>query len=327
MTFKKYILLLTLLLTFSCSKDRKTDATVTFQVSDRGLEEVKTKALSVVTEPSLRTTGFRVSAVRGTEGDDEQVTWFTNTPFTYRPERSVFSGDHRWPSFDPHFRFYASNSELSYTAGGTTVEARNTQDVVCAYLNNPVYEALNVLEFEHVFALIGGVSVKWEPGYVLSDILITMTPNTGGTYNLYTGNGIVDGSAGWSNIITATEPFTLFLFPDPAIIPAEGNPYNPEVSTPVKINTTDLLLVPGEYAITARWTATLRSGSLQHQGTYTQTRSIQLNAGYRYAISATLGGDASMFDLEIERQPIIEWDASIHEYDGGEWIHYNELWK
>ena len=322
---RQVIFLLALLLPLSCSKEKSGEGeTVCFQVFDFDMKNVDTKALSVVSEPTLRTTGFRVSAVRGTEGADEQVTWFDNTLFTYRPDRALFSGDHRWPSFDPHFRFYASNADLTYGAGGCTVEARNTQDVVCAYHGSPTYEALNTLEFEHIFSLIGDVSVKWEPGYVLSDILVTMTPNTGGTYNLYTGNGIVDGSAGWSNIITASEPTTLFLFPDPAVTPAEGNPYNPEVSTPVKARTQDLLLVPGEYEITARWTATLRSGSLQHQNTYTRTHSIQLDAGNRYALSATLGGNASMFILEIDYQPIEEWDASIRR---GEWVHYNELWK
>ena len=325
MSLQRIIPVLALVLILSCSKGQTGEGgTVCFSVPDIALDEVGTKAMSVVSEPTLRATGFRVSAVRGTEGADEQVTWFTNTLFTYRPERLVFSGDHRWPSFDPLFRFYASNADLSYNAGGATVEARNNLDVVCAYLNNPTYEAVNVLEFEHIFALIGGVSVKWEPGYVLSDILVTIIPHTGGTYNLYTGNGIVDGSAGWSNVITAAAPFNLFLFPNTSAVPPEGNPYNPEVSTPVKTNVTDLLLVPGEYEITARWTATLRSGTLQHQKTYTSTKSIQLDARNRYTISATLGGDASMFILEIDYQPIVEWDASIR---FGDWVHYNELWK
>lgn len=322
---RQVIFFLALLLSLACSKEKQGEGeTVCFQVFDVELEDIQTKAMSVVTEPTLRTTGFRVSAVRGSEGADEQVTWFDNTFFTYRTDRAVFSGDHRWPSFDPHFRFYASNADLIYGAGGATVEARNTLDVVCAYNGAPTYEALNTLEFTHIFALIGGVSVKWEPGYVLSDILVTLTPNTGGTYNLYTGKDAVDGSVGWSNIITASEPVNLFLFPDPAITPVEGNPYNPEVSTPVKTRTPDLLLVPGEYEITARWTATIRSGSLQHQNTYSRTKSIQLDAGNRYAISATLGGNASMFILEIEHQTIVEWDAAIR---FGEWVHYNELWK
>lgn len=314
------------LLPFSCSKEGSGEnaPAVSFQVLDVERSDTETKALSVVSEPSLRTTGFRVSAVRGTEGADEKVTWFDNTYYTYRPEESVFSGGRRWPSYDPLFRFYASNADLNFNAGGTTVEARNNLDVVCAYHNSPTYEAVNVLEFEHIFALVSGVSVKWEPGYVLSDIEITTTPITGGTYNLYTGKGTVDGSVGWSNLITASEPAKLFLFPDPAVVPAEGNPYNPEVSTPVKTNQVDMLLVPGEYEITAKWTATIRSGSLQQQKSYTRTKTIQLLAGNRYSISALLGGDASMFVLEIEHQPIVEWDASIR---FGEWVHYNELWK
>lgn len=322
-----YILLLSAICAvLSCTKDQDgaRDGNIVFDAMDSGLREVRTKALSVVNEHSLRTTGFQVSAVRGTAGADEKVSWLDNSPYTFRAEDAVFSGGKRWPSIDPHFRFYASNEQLTFGAGGTTVEARNTRDVVCAYLDAPTYEAVNTLEFEHIFSLIGGVSVKWEPGYVLYDILVTMTPVTGGTYNIYTGKGVTDGTAGWSNLITAAEPSTLFLFPDPSVTPAEGNPYNPEVSTPVKTRSLDLLLVPGVYEITARWTATLREGTLQHRKTYQSTRSIQLLSGDRYALSATLGGDASMFVLEIEHQPLAIWDASVRY---GEWVHYNELWK
>lgn len=311
----------------SCSKAGSgdfTESAVSFNVQDKDLKDVQTKAASVVTEPSLRVSGFNVSAVRGAEGADEKVTWFDNTHFTFRPDESLFSGGRRWPSFDPLFRFYASNADLAYGAGGATVEARNTQDVVCAYNNSPTYEAVNLLEFEHIFTMVGGVSVKWEPGYVLSDILITTTPVTGGTYNLYTGYGNIDGTAGWDNLITATDPFPLFLFPDTGADPPEGNPYNPEVSTPVKTNQLDMLMVPGDYEISATWSASLRTGSLQREGTYTRKKTIHLQAGNRYVISAVLGGDLSMFILEIEHQPIVEWDASVR---FGEWVHYNELWK
>lgn len=322
----KIILLMAMLaLVFSCSKESpETGAYVCFSVLDNAMTQESTKAISVENETTLRSSGFNVSAVRGAEGADEQVDWFSNIRFQYVNLYKAFSGGRRWPSYDPVFRFYASNADLSYTAGGATVEARNTQDVVCAYHGTPVYEAVNALEFEHIFSLVSGMSLKWEPGYVLSDILITMTPRTGGTYNIFAGRGVTDGTVGWSNVVTATEPVKLFYFPDPDAVPVQGNPYNPEVSTPVKTNQMDLLLVPGEYEITAKWTATLRSGSLQHQKTYSSSKTTLLRAGDCYALSATLGGDGSMFVLEIERQPIVEWDASVR---FGEWVHYNELWK
>jgi len=316
---------------FSCSKGENgnllSSEDVFFMVHENTPVEVNTKALAVESEVTLRNSGFKVSAVKGAEGADEKIDWFDNADFIFKADEEVFSGGKRWPSYDPHFRFYASNADLSYNADGATVEARNTQDVVCAYQNSPTYEAVNPLSFEHIFALVAGMSLKWEPGYVLSDILITFQPGTGGTYNLRTGCGITDGSAGWSSLITPTEATTMFLYPDPGAIPAQANPYNPEVSTPVMTNTLDLLLVPGEYEITATWTAALREDELQHKKTYTSQKSTWLLAGDRYSLSATLGGDASMFVLEIERQPLMEWNASLSESAGGEWAHYNELWK
>lgn len=236
---------------------------------------VDTKATEV-TDASLGASGIRVSATTGSAGSETSV--WNNVVFT--KSGSVFKagdGGKWWPSTDPGYHFSASNAALTFSAAGTTVAATNATDVVCAYMPNPTYKGTNTLEFKHIFARITDVTFSSIDGYTISGISVTITPKTGGTYNLRTGNGHTDGT-GWSSLTT-------------------GSATGIANATPgTKSN--DLYLVPGTYTLTASWTAT--------KGNYTKTFSnktvdIAVVGGCRNSITASLTGDASevLFSVSV----------------------------
>ena len=179
----------------SCTKDvpavvAPAEGEVAFTVGGEGIisTEVETRA-SVVESLS----SFHVGAVTGTAGSSETEAW--NAVFSGGP---TYTGGKFWPASNPNYTFYASSLDMTASRTGYTVSATNATDVVCAYLPNPGFKAVNKLVFEHVFARLGDVTVTAAENYSLSNISITVTPKTGGTYNLFTGAGKTDGT-GWSS--------------------------------------------------------------------------------------------------------------------------------
>lgn len=224
-------------------------------------------------ETASTLSSFNVIAATGTAGSSDASVW--NAAFT--KSGSLYKGGKYWPSSNPSYHFYASNMALTAAATGATVAAANTKDVVCAYLpaTEVGYKSPNSLSFEHVFARIGDVTVSAATGYTLSNVSITLVPKTGGTYNLFTGAGKTDGT-GWS--ATANGSAT-------AIANATAG---------TKSN--DLYLVPGQYELTATWTAT--------NGNYTQTfsnkkKTVSIVGGKVNKISTTLGGQAEEIEFNI----------------------------
>ena len=238
---------------------------------------VTTKA-TVVNETSLNTSGFNVSATTGAAGAETAV--WTSQPFTLG--EGVFSGNKWWPSTDPGYHFYASNAALTHSADGNTVAASNDIDVVAAYLPSPTYKAVNTLQFEHVFARLGSVTITAESGYTISNVSVRITPKVSGTYNLKTGYGVTDGSAGWSSVVEAASPSV--------------------IASQVGANANDLFLVPGTYELKVTWTATV--------GDYSQTftdmpAEVSLTAGKVSSFTAELGGLAKQVQFRISVTP---WD-------------------
>ena len=232
---------------------------------------VQTKATAVTDLSS-----FNVTCTTGSAGSETSV--WNNVAFT--KDGSVFKagdGGKWWPSTDPGYHFYAANAALTFNADGPTVAATNGTDVVCAYMPSPAYKTPNTLEFKHIFARITDVTFSSIDGYTISGISVTITPKTGGTYNLRTGNGKTDGT-GWSSLTT-------------------GSATGIANATP-GTKTNDLYLVPGNYTLTASWTAT--------KGNYTKTFSnktvdIAVVGGKRNSITASLTGDASevLFSVSV----------------------------
>ncbi len=243
--------------------------------------DVVTKA-SVVNEDNL--TAFYAAATTGSAGSETSA--WTSFQFT-GSKGGQYAGTGAgkwWPSTDPGYHFYASNLALTFAAAGTSVTASNDTDVVCAYLPGPTYKGVNALSFEHVFARIGDVTVSAASGYTVTAVSIRITPKTGGVYNLRTGNGVTDGSAGWSSLTTGSATVISNTTP--------GTKSN------------DLYLVPGTYALTATWTAT--------KGDYTQTFTnksvnVAITGGKVNAISTTLGGLAEEVKFTVSVSP---WGAA-----------------
>ena len=216
---------------------------------------VETKATEVTSLES-----FYVSAVTGTAGNEGEA--WTSVSFNRVPasDPATYTANKYWPSSDPSYSFYASNRPLTFGAGGTTVSASNDVDVVCAYRTGNAYKSKNTLTFGHIFARLGTVTVVPVPGYVLTDIVIGLTPKTGGTYNLRTGE--------WADVTMGSAT---------TIASASGE------------NTNDLWLVPGDYTLTASWTARdLGGNTVSYSG---KTAGITLNQGSVNAVAIALGGN------------------------------------
>ena len=223
---------------------------------------VSTKA-DVVTASTLEATGFNVSATAGAAGEESEL--FTGVAFS--KSGTSFKGEAYWPKTEPAggIHFYASNVAMSYSSGSVKVSAANTTDVVCAYLASPTFKAENTLTFEHVFARLGTVTVNAKEGYTLSDVSVTVTPKTGGTYDIHSGYGSTDGT-GWSDTVTGSETV---------------------VANAAGANATDILLVPGHYVFTVSWTSTKGGISETFTG---ETVEFDLEAGVKSLMELTLGG-------------------------------------
>lgn len=230
-------------------------------------------ATKATVENQTTLTSFNVAAATGIAGASDAQVW--NGVFS--KDGSLFKGGKYWPSTNPTYHFYASNAAVTVSASGATVAAANTKDVVCAYLpaSEVGYKATNSLAFEHVFARIGDVTVSAATGYTLSGVSITLVPKTGGTYNLFSGAGKTDGT-GWSATIDGT---------------ATGI-----ANATAGTKSNDIYLVPGQYELTATWTAT--------NGNYTQTysnkkKTVSIVGGKVNKITTTLGGEASEIEFNI----------------------------
>ena len=229
--------------------------------------EVSTKA-TVNTSAQLETNGFLANAVKGSAGSDVEV--WSNQLFTKIGD--AWEQDKWWPNADESYRFfgvYPASYTTTFTAGGPTIAATTANDILCAYKGDATYKTVNTLTFEHIFARLSNVTVTAVEPYTISAISINITPKTGGTYNLYTGAGHADGT-GWSSTTT-------------------GSVTNIANATPGTKNN-DLYLVPGQYTLSATWTATKDSYSQTFSNIYVD---VDLVAGKTNNITAALTGNGT----------------------------------
>ena len=250
--------------------------------------EVTTKA-TVNTATQLADNGFIANAVKGSAGSDVEV--WTNQSFTKVGD--VWEQDKWWPNDNQSYRFYAvypGSYTTTFAAGGPTIAATNANDILCAYKSNATYKSVNTLAFEHIFARLCDVTVSPVSPYTISGITISITPKTGGTYNLYTGAGHSDGT-GWTST-------------------TNGSATNIANATP-STKSNDIYLVPGSYTLTATWTAT--------KDNYTQTfsnitKNVDLVGGMRNNITVSFTGNGTeiQFGVSVEA-----WGTEA--VDGGEW--------
>lgn len=258
----------------ACTKGGLDPDLIAFTVAAPSADaDVVTRA-SVVNTANLAS--FDVACTTGGLGVSESAVWVG--PFT---GTGTYTGGKYWPSNDDGYHFYASNASLQASATGCVVVADSGTDVVVAYLPNPLYRESNALVFNHVFARVGDVTVSAKEGYTLSDVTVSLTPVTGGRYDLRTGNNKTDGT-GWLDEGRVT-----------------GSPVNiAPVSGGVKSN--DIYLMPGTYELEASWTAT--------KGAFVQSfsakkRQVSFVAGRVNRLSTTLGGNASDLVFTVDVAP------------------------
>jgi len=271
-----FILLLASLLV-GCSKDDRTpaatDVRILFSADILDLD-VSTRA-SVVSSSTLDASGIYVSATSGSAGSETSL--WASTSFT--KVGSYFDGGRYWDESNPGYHFYSANAPLTFSAAGTTVSASNTTDVVCEYLASPTFKGVNTLDFDHIFARIGNVTVSAADGYTITNVHMSITPYTGGTYNLRTGSGQSDGT-GWSALTSgsATEL----------------------ANTTPSTKSNDLYLVPGTYDISVTWTATKGAYTIDAEKTFS---GVAVEGGKVNAITVSLKGDASSVELGVTVTP------------------------
>ena len=270
-------LLLVAALFAGCRKDDRTpvvtDGRILFSADILDVN-VGTRA-SVVTSSSLDASGIYVSATRGSAGSETSL--WTSTAFT--KTGSYFDGGRYWDESNPGYHFYSANTPLTFSAAGTTVSASNTTDVVCEYLASPTFKGVNTLSFDHIFARIGNVTVSAADGYTITNVHMSITPYTGGTYNLRTGSGQSDGT-GWSALVSgsATEL----------------------ANTTPSTKSNDLYLVPGTYDISVTWTATKGAYTIDAEKTFSD---VAVEGGKVNAVTVSLKGDASSVELGVTVTP------------------------
>ena len=248
---------------------------ISFRVSVADFSLQPTKATAVTAAPS----SIKVSAVNGSAGADAEI--WSNVLFTKETGVDVWQSSMLWPESDQHYRFYAvypTSYAMTFAAGGPTITATNANDIIAAYAGSPTYNSAsgNAMVFNHIFSRLTALTVVSE--YDLSDVSIKLTPRTGGTYNLYAGNGKTDGT-GWSSVTQGAQMV---------------------VANAAGLNEMDLYLVPGEYELTATWTATIGN----YEQTFTnKTAVVNLVAGKTNKVTATLNASAVPIMLSVSLTP------------------------
>ena len=224
-----------------------------------------------------------VTVSRGTAGSESLV--FQNELFFWDGHR--FLGERDWPASGTQYRFYASSVPMEFRSGGTVLWADGTTDVGCAYSGSPVWGAVNVMSFEHVFGRIGRVTLLAESGWSISDVSVTVEAVTGGTYDIRGGKGH-DDRTGWSELVTES-----------ACPIAPASPGTADLG---------LYLVPGTYQLTARWTATAGGVTQSYQD---MSASVTVVAGRSSDVTLTLGG-----------KPELSVSVSLSAWDGSASVNY-----
>lgn len=238
----------------------------------------ETKATEVTT---ANLTSFYVSATRGS--GTETSSW-NSVLFTDSDSDGVFTGGKWWPYANPSYHFYAANLPLVFSAGVTTVQpSNNNTDLVCAYVPSPTFNVQNALTFEHAYARLTNVSIVAATGYTITAAEVYITPRTHGIYNIKT--------ATWSN--TSDGVSTLISNATPGAGAKANNIY----------------LLPGEYSLSARWTATIDDYTRTYGSPtlVTSSSTVTMVMGHTNSIQVTLGGGATEITFSTN---VTAWDTN-----------------
>lgn len=153
---------------------------VSYEPFSEIISDDMTRSVPEVSETGM--TGFHVSTVKG----DAEEAVCINTLFSrnsdglYYPDQNMY-----WPGTDEGYRFFASNIEMHSNEGDySKVNCPEGTDVVCAYISDPAHKQINTLNFSHIFARIGSVSIKGPDGFNVTSYSCTVSCPLSGVYDM-----------------------------------------------------------------------------------------------------------------------------------------------
>lgn len=167
---------------------------------------------------------------------------FENTSFSKSGD--VFKGGKYWPSTDGSWKFALANTDMAGTYSAPTVSPANANtDIVVGYLASPEYKASSTsgktaVTLSHIFARFGSITMKEPSGYSVTNLKVTISPKTSGTYSLSGASWTTKGAAGSAVYVVGSA----------------GEGYNLHGNSGSVTQTPDFMLVPDTYTITATYT-------------------------------------------------------------------------
>lgn len=222
------------------------------------------------------------------------TTWM-NVPFSETAAGShKFKGGQLWPN-DPSYPSYTfAASNVGMTNRSTTLNGQQTfvpvitmpastldTDVICVYNSSVTYGAECPMQFQHIFAMLGSVTITAETGYTVSDVVVTVYDNhTFGTSYYYDMKTGVFNNPVLADPLTSTRTFSV----------ANATPGT-------KAN--GVCFIPGTYTVRATWRATKGS----YTKTFDKTDTVVLERAKVTDLSAELGGDAVKVTFSVTVNP------------------------
>ncbi len=158
---------------------------------------------------------FKCTMTSGTKVSNQTQVW-NNVTFSQVGSSNVYTGSQYWPGTNQTFRFFAANRDITFNKAGCTltVPANTSEDCVCVFLSSPTFQGSNTLNFKHIFAKIGTLTVIPDSGLDIRNVSVSMTPKRG-TYNIRTDT--------WSSV-TEGSSVTVYSI---ATVPAAGITISP----------------------------------------------------------------------------------------------------
>lgn len=159
------------------------------------------------------------------------------------------------------YNYYLANAAITFAAGGSTISAQNTTDVIAGCTQAATSSTTPSVTLDHVFARTGTLTCNTQTGYTISGVswkIVSKSGGTGGTKGTYN-----IATKGWSSVTALSET---------AIT-----------------SSSDMYLTPGAYTISVTYTLTKDAWT----DTFTKSGDVTLVAGKINNITCTASGGAA----------------------------------
>ena len=236
-------------------------------------EEIILKVEDDTLDMSVETKATAITSVPGTlYWEGTAGTWKNETSRWASASASVSSGKISTGKYQTAtataYNYYIANSAITFAAGGSTISAGNTTDVIAGCTQGATNSTAPSVTLEHVFARTGTLTCNTQSGYTISNVSWKIqsksgsTGGTAGTYNIAT--------KGWSGVTA--------------------------LSQQAITSSSDLYCTPGVYTVTVSYTLSLGDWSQS----FTKSGDVTLVAGKINNITCTaIGGAASQISLSV----------------------------